>query len=511
MKGSVGKRITTWVTGNRVWRSLFRHDLPHDDLGRMQTMFTNFFLHLVPARVHFHSLRPGYTLGLGVISLFLFAILVVTGVLLMFFYVPWAERAYHDMKDLEFAVSYGVILRNMHRWAAHAMVAVVFLHMVRVFYTGSYKQPREFNWVLGVLLWLLTLGLSFTGYLLPWDQLAFWAITVGTSIASYPPWIGKTLRVLLLGGNTVGQGALLRFYVLHVIALPVAATLLLAVHLWRVRKDGGLSRPLTPALPAIAGGVPDPATKDATGPALAEYEIFPPFSQKTYGLMELAWGTSPVVETQAPEEEIPSWPHLTFRLLVLFVGVLAVMSTMAYFFDAPLEELANPTHPPNPAKAPWYFLGLQELVSYSALVGGVVVPALLILGLMSIPYVDLNREGEGIWFTSQRGRRIALACLLGTAPLGPLLIYLNGHFGARLLWPEAPQAVVDLLNPGSLLLFLIVLISLMTWRVTGSRRAAAIALFSAFLSAYVILMIIGTFFRGPNWVWVWPWQAGAIY
>lgn len=271
MTGEVGKQVTRWVRENRIWRSLFRHDLPTDDLGRMQTMFTNFFLHLVPAKVHRRSLRSGCTLGLGVISFFLFGILVVTGILLMFFYVPWTERAYRDMKDLEFAVSYGLILRNMHRWAAHAMVAVVFLHMCRVFYTGSYKPPREFNWVLGVVLWLLTLGLSFTGYLLPWDQLAFWAITVGTSIASYPPWIGKTLRVLLLGGHTVGQGALLRFYVFHVVVLPVAVALLVAIHFWRVRKDGGLSRPLTAALPAIAGGSPGPAATRETGSALAEY------------------------------------------------------------------------------------------------------------------------------------------------------------------------------------------------------------------------------------------------
>ena len=129
----------------------------------------------------------------------------------MFFYVPSTERAYNDMKDLQFVVSYGLVLRNLHRWAAHAMVAVVFLHMCRVFYTGSYKAPREFNWVLGVLLWGATLMMSFTGYLLPWDQLAYWAITVGSSIASYPPLIGESIRTLMLGGDTVGQNALIRF------------------------------------------------------------------------------------------------------------------------------------------------------------------------------------------------------------------------------------------------------------------------------------------------------------
>ena len=173
----------------------------------------------------------------------LFLILVVSGTLLMFYYVPSVEMAYGSMKDLEFVVSFGLVLRNAHRWSAHAMVMAVFLHMCRVFYTGSYKAPREFNWVIGVCLLLLTLFLSFTGYLLPWDQLAFWAVTVGSNMASYLPWIGDDVRFLMLGGNEVGQMALLRFYVLHVVVLPLLLAILVGVHFWRIRKDGGLSRP----------------------------------------------------------------------------------------------------------------------------------------------------------------------------------------------------------------------------------------------------------------------------
>jgi quinol-cytochrome oxidoreductase complex cytochrome b subunit len=210
---------------------------------RASAVFGNLFLHLHPTRVHVNALRPGYTLGLGLISLYLFLILIVSGILVMFYYTPSTQLAYRDMKDLEYVVSFGVVLRNVHRWSAHAMVALVFLHMCRVFYTGSYKAPREFNWVIGVCLLLVTLFLSFTGYLLPWDQLAFWAVTVGSNIASYMPWIGDTVRFLMLGGNEVGQMALLRFYVLHVAMLPLVAVLLVGVHFWRIRKDGGLSRP----------------------------------------------------------------------------------------------------------------------------------------------------------------------------------------------------------------------------------------------------------------------------
>ena len=480
------------MTNNRVIRSIFRRGYPDNDLDRSAVMFSNFFLHVLPARTHVHSLKTTYTWGLGMVSLFLFLILMGTGFLLMFFYVPSTERAYNDMKDLQFVVSYGLVLRNLHRWAAHAMVAVVFLHMCRVFYTGSYKAPREFNWVLGVLLWGATLMMSFTGYLLPWDQLAYWAITVGSSIASYPPLIGESIRTLMLGGDTVGQNALIRFYVMHVVVLPGIMIILMGVHFWRIRKDGGLSRPS--AKPSKA--VDKPAA-------------FSP--HKTYMLVELAKGKTPMVDAQAPEEEVTSWPHTVFRMLIVFVGVVAALSVVAYFFDAPLEELANPERPPNPAKAPWYFLGLQEIVSYSALAGGVIVPVVAIVGLMSIPYIDRNPEGQGHWFTSRQGRRLTLGSIAAIIPVVLILTYLNEHYAVRKLVPGAPQLWVDLLNPGTLLIALFALGSLYTWWRTGSSRMGALTLYSYFLTAYVIYTVIGLYFRGPNWAWIWPWQDTVLH
>jgi quinol-cytochrome oxidoreductase complex cytochrome b subunit len=229
------------ITASRVWRSFFRHGWPDTEINRSLVMTTNIFFHLHPVKVSRRSLRANSTWGLGVIATTLFIILTLTGILIMFYYVPSTEMAYDTIIALQTKVLYGQLMRNMHRWAAHAMVLVVVLHMLRVFYTGAYKPPREFNWVMGVFLLLMTLGASFTGYLLPWDQLSFWAITVGTNIAGYAPLIGPEMRFILLGGFEVGQNALIRFYALHIMALPLLIAGGVSVHIWRVRKDGGLA------------------------------------------------------------------------------------------------------------------------------------------------------------------------------------------------------------------------------------------------------------------------------
>ncbi|MDP4219203.1 MAG: cytochrome b N-terminal domain-containing protein [Bacteroidota bacterium] len=226
---------------SRVWRSVFRHGLPISNRARAESVFYNFFLHVHPVKVRKRSLKITYTWALGGLTAGLFIILTLTGALLMLYYRPSVSEAYADMKDLQFVVSSGLFLRNMHRWSAHAMVAVAFLHMLRVFYTGSYKPPKEFNWVVGVILLVLTILLSYTGYLLPWDQLAFWGISVGTNMARAVPFgIGDKMSYLLLGGNIVGENALVRFYVLHCFILPIATMVLMGVHFWRVRKDGGV-------------------------------------------------------------------------------------------------------------------------------------------------------------------------------------------------------------------------------------------------------------------------------
>ena len=232
------------VRESSVWRSLFRQPYPTTSRTRALAVMNNVFLHLHPVRVKKHAVRYTYTFCLGGVSFFLFLVLTVTGVYLMFFYVPSVTRAYQDILSIENSVAFGTFVRNMHRWGAHLMVLTVFLHMIRVFYHGAYKPPREFNWVIGVILLFCTLWLSFTGYLLPWDQIAFWAITVGTQMATYAPLLSKESSFVLLGGVEVGQGTLIRFYVMHVIAFPLIVAVLLVVHFWRIRKDGGVSGPV---------------------------------------------------------------------------------------------------------------------------------------------------------------------------------------------------------------------------------------------------------------------------
>ncbi len=229
-------RVRETTVGRSIWRAPDRAT----ERDRAAGHWANFFLHIYPVKMRRKEMTFRYTWFLGVASVVLFGSLVVSGIYLMFFYVPSPASAYGNIQNLQTQVAFGQYMRNVHRWSAHLMVLVVAAHMARVFYRGSYKAPKEFNWVIGVILLVLTLLLSFTGYLLPWDQLAYWAVTVGAAMAGFVPLLGETVRGILLGGDTVGSATLLRFYVLHVAVLPVAVVVLLTIHLWRWRKDAML-------------------------------------------------------------------------------------------------------------------------------------------------------------------------------------------------------------------------------------------------------------------------------
>jgi quinol-cytochrome oxidoreductase complex cytochrome b subunit len=413
---------------------------PRSDRDAGDAIVANFALHWFPAKVFKASLDWSYSFWLGTVSAALLLLLVVSGLPLLFLYVPSVERAYGSVKDIEWVVTFGSWIRSVHRLSAHLMVAAVFLHMVRVFLTGAYKngagrgQRREWNWVIGVALLLLTLFLSFTGYLLPWDQLAFWAVTVGTNIAASVPWIGPDVRELLIGGRSIDQATLIRFYVLHVILLPGLLGALFAYHMWRIRKDGGLAR----------------VDRVAT---LREKEAEEPVRTKTYTLLGVARGTAPTVRAASVEARdltVNSVNDLVRRTSLVVLGTFAVISVLASLVRSPLEESANPLVTPNPAKAPWYFLWLQEIVTDTtftiggftvngAFLGGVILPG-LILGLLTAwPWLDRSPAGAaGVWF----------------------------H---------------------------------------GSRRKQN-AVFLVAVVVVVLLTIVGTFLRGPSWELFWPWQ-----
>ena len=422
---------------------------PASDREAGDAIVSSFALHWFPAKVYRASLEWSYSFWLGTISAALFLLLIVSGLPLLFLYVPSVERAYASVKDIEWVVTFGSWIRSVHRLSAHLMVAAVFLHLVRVFLTGAYKngsgrgQRREWNWAIGVVMLLLTLFLSFTGYLLPWDQLAYWAVTVGTNIAASIPFVGSQVRELMIGGRSIEQPTLIRFYVLHVIFLPGLLGALFAWHMWRVRKDGGLAR----------------VDRIAT---LRERADEAPVATKTYTLLGVARGTAPAIRAvslEARDLTVNSVPDLVRRAAVAVLGTFAVISVLASLVRSPLEEAANPLVTPNPAKAPWYFLWLQEIVTDTtftlggftvngAFLGGVILPGLLLTALFAWPWLDRSpAEAAGAWFHASRRRQNAVFLLLVLVVLALTIVgtFLRGPswqlFWPWQAWPELPTRI----------------------------------------------------------------------
>jgi quinol-cytochrome oxidoreductase complex cytochrome b subunit len=493
--------------------SVLRGGRPVSDRSRAEAMFNNFFLHIQGVKTHVNTLRPTYTLGLGLITFFLLMIAIVTGVLLMIYYSPSIENAYNSVKDLNYVVFGGRLIRNMHKWSGEGMIIFVMLHMARVFYTGSYKKGREFNWVIGIVLLMLTFGLNLTGYMLPWDQLSYWALVIVSNIiqaskevtdalgiTAYTD-IGGVMKELFLGGSVPGKEALNRVYLLHIMVLPLALFMIIGVHFWRVRKDGGLTRPENFEVQESDHSYAElPDKKQGTFPRT-----------KSYGLMELAHGKTPSVNRDV-ENTVMSWPNLLIAEIAIFVFCLAAVLIYSHYIDAPLKELANASIPENPAKAPWYFLGLQELVSYSAFMGGMGLPGLALGGLFLIPYLDREQDHVGIWFSNAQGKKVALqAFILGTSGLIFVLAFVINFGWFRNWWPNIPQLVITFINPGVIWCGFIIAWSLHVIKKTGSTRMGAISMFTMFLVSYVILTYVGTEMRGPNWDFFWTRSQWPIH
>jgi quinol-cytochrome oxidoreductase complex cytochrome b subunit len=422
---------------------------PQSDREAGDAIVSNFALHWFPAKISKASMAWSYSFWLGTISAALFFLTILSGLPLLFLYVPSIERAYQSVKDIEFVITFGSWIRAVHRISAHLMVIAVSLHLVRVFLTGAYKngvglgQQREINWVIGVVMFLTTLFLSFTGYLLPWDQLAFWAVTVGTNIASSIPFIGPDVRELLIGGRNIDQATLIRFYVMHVVFLPGLLGVLFAYHMWRVRKDGGLAR----------------ADAESTFESPRPAAIVP---TKTYTLLGVARGTAPAMTAtsiEAADTTVNAVPDLVRRAAIATLGTIAIVSIMSVFIASPLEEPANALVTPNPAKAPWYFLWLQEIVTDTtirigsftlngAFVGGVILPGLLVGLMIFWPWLDRSPSlAAGLWLPrSRRAQNIVflviVAIVLALTFVGMVLRgpYWNIYWPWE-AWPEIPGRI----------------------------------------------------------------------
>ena len=319
---------------------------------------------------------------------------------------------------------------------------------------------------------LVVLFMNFSGYLLPWDQLAYWAVTIGANIAASAREltdllditnyfdIGGFFKKLLIGDENVGQAALTRFFMLHVIFLPLVLLLLTGWHFWRIRKDGGL----------------------ACG--------------------EVSKSASPQVHKS--DEEFYSWPVLMWIELAVLIFIITVLLVIALLFDAPLKEQANPAFAENPAKSPWYFLGIQELVSYSAFIGGFLTPILFIIFLISIPYFDKETKYSGIWFSGNLGKKIIGYSVIFSFVVTVSLIFIVVRFGWLREWfNNVSGFIVMLINPATLSILFYVSWSVFILRKIKSARMAAIAVFVCAITGLIIYTVMGIWFRGPNWVFYW--------
>jgi len=420
---ATGASLVSRVERSNAWRSVFRHPNLETPRGRALQSFSNFFLHLYPVKIPARVLRLRYSFRLGFIITVLFTILVVTGVYLMFFYTPAVGSAYGDMQHLRTDVGFGQLVRNVHRWSAHLMVLAVVLHLVRTFFAGAYKKPREFNWVIGVILLLLTLGLSFTGYLLPWDQLSYWAVTVGTNLVEYVPFLGHSLQNLLIGGAQIGQATLLRFYALHVAVLPLLVVITICVHIWRVRKDGfAVERSSVGGAEGASAGTFEEQATAVPAPSVPSTAPAHLYGGRTR-VLGVVDRESVTAEERAVDDTVFTWPHLLVRHVVVALGVAATVLALGVAFVAPLRGLANPNLTPEPAKAPWYFAGLQELLShFDPLVAGILIPAGGVLALVLLPYIDRNPS------TVARRRKVAIVIFSGLLAVAVVLTVVGTFF-----------------------------------------------------------------------------------
>ncbi len=417
-----------------------------------------FVYHLHPPLVPQNVLKFTHTWGLGGSALVLVLMQIISGILLLFAYSPTPEAAYPSIVALQQEMLFGKLIRNLHHWGANFLVFVVFFHMLRVFFTGAYNSRRKVNWWIGLGLFLCVLISNFTGYLLPLDQLSFWAITICTAMFEYIPLIGTMIQKIIIGGTEIGKATLSNFFAIHVALVPMCLAILMPFHFWQIRKAKGV-----------------------INPSSAEGKI----------------------------HKVSSVPQLVTREAAMALVMIAALFLFSVLFDAPLADKANPGLSPNPTKAPWYFSGLQELLQhFHPLVAVFVIPFFTVSCLICLPYLKFEKADGGIWFLSENGRRMGIMSAITALVIAPVMIVLSEYvINISKIVPGVPPVVINGVIPAVLtVVFLFGFYQVMKQKFAATAEEGVQAVFIFLLVCFVVLTITGVWFRGPGMELVWLWD-----
>lgn len=427
-----------------------------ENIQGIGAVVSQFVLHLHPRKIPGETLRFTLSFGLGGISLTLFALLAGSGQLQLMSYEPTVQQAHHSVRLMYGGANLSGWLRNIHYWSSNILVVSVVLHLFRVLCTGAFGGLRRLNWIVGTFLLLLVLLISFTGYLLPWSQLSYWAVTIFINMAGYVPFAGETLASFLRAGDAageIGQGTLSTFFVLHTGWLPFTLIALLALHFWLVRKAGGLV-------------TRDP---DCRGPL------------------------------------VPCRPGLIAREAAVAMATIACVGMLAAFFDAPVGEQAMAGVSPNPVKAAWYFMGLQEmLMHFHPSFAVFVFPSLTLIAFISLPFWQQKPDSPGIWFGGRRGRKLALAAALVGGAVAAMLVIFDALWVRSQGHPElqamaSANSVTRGWLPLELLVFAFVSSYLLLTRKKNYLKGEVLtAAWVAVAAGMLVFAITGIWFRGAG-------------
>lgn len=412
----------------------------------------SFALHIHPKKIDSRALKFNRTFGLGGLSVLLLIILFFSGLILRFSYIPTINGAYNSILSLQNYSLFGAFIRNIHHLSANLLIITTFLHIVRVYYSQAIYGIRAKNWIYGMLLFLMVIIANFTGYLLPWNQLAYWAITVVTQIIENIPLIGHFTADLVRGGNNLNNNTLLRFYTIHTGVLPLLFIVLSAIHFWLVRKAGGIALPKS--------------------------------------------NTKKVIEVV---------PYLVKLEAMLAIITIAGVLLVSVFYNAPLQEQANPLNSPNPIKAPWYFLGAQELLLHlHPMFSTIIIPLLFTVFLFYLPFFKYKNINIGVWFNSTAGKKLIIISAIFSIVFTFVIIYSFEHFlDFQVILPNINPIISNGILP--FLLYITpntIFLLFIKYKYRIKQVELIMAITTILLSSYICMVVISLLLRGKGMVLV---------